>query len=304
MNTTNTAPLDRQPSTEAPDAEGVYRIWPGAAPGSEDWTHSERTMPVPWPASTPRRLTRNVVTPTVTVFRPAPGTATGAAMVIAPGGAFHFLLVDHEGYDMARWLAQQGVTCFVLKYRLGRSTDDDGKLLEFRTDLGTRLAAMKADPDHPMHETMLAARLWGEEDGRQAIRFVRANAASWGIDPDRIGITGFSAGGGVTMGPVLEHDEQSKPNFAAPIYAAWREGASVPADACPLFIVISHDDGSVPALSSLRLYEAWNKAGKSAELHVFGNGGHGYGMAKEGWLSDPWPDLLANWLRLQGVIAR
>lgn len=304
MNTTIAPPLDRQPSAEAPDAEGVYRIWPGAAPGSEDWTWSERTMQVPWPTSSPRRLTRNVVTPTVTVFRPAPGKATGAALVIAPGGAFHFLLVDHEGYDMARWLAQQGVTCFVLKYRLGRSTDDDAKLLEFRNDLQSRLAASKTDPDHPMRATMHEARLWGEEDGRQAIRFVRAHAANWGLDPNRIGITGFSAGGGVAMGPVLEHDEQSKPNFAAPIYAAWREGTPVPADACPLFIVISDDDGSVPPLSSLRLYEAWHKAGKPAELHIFGNGGHGYGMARDGWLSDPWPELLANWLKLQGVTAK
>ncbi|MBN9316662.1 MAG: alpha/beta hydrolase [Devosia sp.] len=304
MNTTITAPPDRQPALEAPDAEGVYRIWPGAAPGSEGWTWSERTMPVPWPTTSPRRLTRNVVTPTVTAFRPAPGKATGAAMVIAPGGAFHFLLVDHEGYDMARWLAGQGVTCFVLKYRLGRSTDDDAQLLEFRNDLQARLAASKTDPNHPMRQAMHEARLWGEEDGRQAIRFVRANAAHWGIDPNRIGITGFSAGGGVTMGPVLEHDAQSRPDFAAPIYAAWREGAPVPADACPLFIVISDDDGSVPALSSLRLYEAWHKAGKPVELHIFGNGGHGYGMAKEGWLSDPWPELLANWLKLQGVIAK
>lgn len=303
MNTPITAPLHRQPAPEASDAEGVYDIWPGPAPGSEDWTWSERTMQVPWPASTPRRLTRNVATPTVTVFRPAPGTATGASIVIAPGGAFHFLMVDHEGYDMARWLAGQGVTCFVLKYRLGRSPDDDENLLEFRTELQARLAASKADPSHPARKLLDEIRQLGEEDGRQAIRFVRAHAANWGLDPDRIGITGFSAGGGVTMGPVLQHDEQSKPNFAAPIYAAWREGHAVPADACPLFIVISDDDGSVPALSSLRLYEAWHKAGKSAELHIFGNGGHGYGMAKEGWLSDPWPDLLANWLKRHGVIA-
>jgi len=303
MNTTITAPLDRQPSVEAPDAEGVYRIWSGAAPGSEGWTWSERTMEVPWPTSSPRRLTRNVITPTVTMFRPAPGTATGAAVVIAPGGAFHFLLVDHEGYDMARWLAQQGVTCFVLKYRLARSTDDDTKLLEFRNDMHARIAASKTDPGHPMHQVMHEARLWGEEDGRQAIRFVRANAASWGIDPNRIGITGFSAGGGVAMGPVLEHDATSRPDFAASIYAAWREGVSVPKDACPLFIVISDDDGTVPALSSLRLYQAWHEAGKSAELHIFGNGGHGYGMAREGWLSDPWPELLGSWLKVQGVIA-
>jgi len=289
-------------SAEAPDAKGVYQIWPGAAPGSEDWTWSERTMPVPWPSSAPRRLTYNVVVPTVTVFRPDPAKATGAAIVIAPGGAFHFLMVDHEGYDMARWLAGLGVTCFVLKYRVAHSVDADHDLLAFRNELQGHLS--NDPPDSPVRRRVADARLLGEADGRQAIRFVRANAARWGVDPGRIGITGFSAGGGVAMGPVFDHDDQSRPDFAAPVYAAWRQGMPVPPDACPLFIVISDDDRSVPAASSIQLYEAWHAAGKSAELHIFGNGGHGWGMAKEGWLSDPWPDLLANWLRARGVVAK
>ena len=121
-----TEEIVRLDSVEAPDAEGVYRIWPGEGrgPGSEDWTWSERTMRVPW-SDLDRRVTRNVVIPTVTVLRPPAGKANGTAMVVAPGGAFHFLMMDHEGYDMARWLAARGVTAFVLKYRLGRSPDDD-----------------------------------------------------------------------------------------------------------------------------------------------------------------------------------
>ena len=118
-----TEEIVRLDSVEAPDAEGVYRIWPGEGrgPGSEDWTWSERTIRVP-PSDLDRRFTRNVVIPTVTVFRPPAGKANGTAMVVAPGGAFHFLMMDHEGYDMARWLAARGVTAFVLKYRLGQIT--------------------------------------------------------------------------------------------------------------------------------------------------------------------------------------
>jgi acetyl esterase/lipase len=125
---------------EAPDATEIVRIWPGdgVPPGSEGWTQRESTMQVPW-AKRAMRLSRNVVVPTLTVFRPAPGKANGTAMVVAPGGAFHFLMVDHEGYDLARWLSERGVTTFVLKYRLGRTPDADAELNDFRTELQANL---------------------------------------------------------------------------------------------------------------------------------------------------------------------
>lgn len=290
---------------EAPDAAGIYRIWPGdgAAPGSEAWTWQQSTMTIPW-AVTDRRLSRNVVTPTLTLFRPAPERANGTAMIIAPGGAFHFLMIDHEGYDMARWLADLGVTTFVLKYRLARTPDADADLLAFRNELQSRLHDSRAGTRPPASPIIQEARLWGEEDGRQAIRFVREHAADWGIDPTRIGIGGFSAGGGVAMGAVMEHDAQSRPDFAAPIYAAYRDGLPVPADAPPLFIAIAHDDKSVSPVSAARLYEAWHQADKSAELHIFGNGAHGFGMGKAGFLSDPWADLFKSWLSAQGLLPK
>jgi acetyl esterase/lipase len=127
MNDMQSGNLVRHDPVEAPDAEGVYRIWPGTAPGSETWDWSERTIQVPW-SDLDRRVTRNVADPTVTVFRPPAAKANGTAMIVAPGGGFNFLMVDHEGYDMARWLNELGITAFVLKYRLGRTPDADDDL--------------------------------------------------------------------------------------------------------------------------------------------------------------------------------
>jgi acetyl esterase/lipase len=286
------------------DPTEVHRIWPGngVPPGSEAWDWQERTARVPWSA-TPRRYTRNVVIPTLTVHRPAAGKANGTALVIAPGGAFHFLMIDHEGHDMARWLTGLGVTALVLSYRLARTPDDDAVMDEFRTEMHVRLRRMRqTDEPSPERELMQQVREMGEADGRQAIRFVRAQAADWGIDKGRIGIVGFSAGGGVTMGTAMGYDADSRPDYAVGVYPSWRPELTVPRDAPPLFLVISDDDPSVPALTSVRLYEAWHASGAPAELHIFRNGGHGYGMAKEGWLSDIWPTLLERWMRERGLV--
>jgi acetyl esterase/lipase len=286
------------------DPAVVHRIWPGngVPPGSEGWDWQERTAQVPW-LTINRRYTRNVVVPTLTVHRPARGRASGAAMIVAPGGAFHFLMIDHEGHDMARWLAGMGVTALVLSYRLARTPDDDAVMTEFRTAMHERLKRTRQTDEPSEFRDMLAGvRQMGEEDGRQAIRFARAHAAEWGIDAGRVGIAGFSAGGGVTMGAAMEYDTASRPDFAVGVYPSRRAELSVPKDAPPLFLVHSDDDPLVPALSTVRLYEAWHAAGAAAELHLFGNGGHGYGMAKEGWLSDAWPGLLERWMRERGLV--
>ena len=285
------------------DPTETYRIWPGngVPPGSESWDWSERTARVPWSPTLPR-YTRNVVIPTVTVHRPA--NPNGTTLVVAPGGAFHFLMIDHEGHDMARWLNTFGVTVLVLKYRLARTPDADDEVEAFRAEMHKQLRpALKTDDGPPRRDFVLTERKMGEEDGRQAVRFARAHAAEWGLDPNRIGIAGYSAGGGVSMGAAMEHDAASRPDFAVGVYPAWRGELSVPADAPPLFLVISDDDASVPSVSSTRLYEAWHKSGAPAELHVFGNGGHGWGMLEAGWLSDIWPQLLERWLRVRGLIA-
>jgi hypothetical protein len=127
-------------------------------------------------------------------------------------------------------------------------------------------------------------------------RFVRQHAR-------RIGIAGFSAGGGVVMGAVMHHDARSRPDFAAPIYAGYRTATPVLADASPLFIALTDDDKLAAPISGARLYEAWHAAGKSAELHVLAQGEHGFGMKKQNLPSDAWIDLFKTWLGHLGYLA-
>jgi acetyl esterase/lipase len=289
-----------------PGAAGSFNIWHGSGipPGSETWTWSEQSMQDP-NSSFPNEMVRNVVIPTVTMFKPALDTANGTAVIVAPGGAFHFLMMNHEGYDVARWLTNFGVTAFVLKYRVQHSPENDAEMPAFLDELWEKLP----HPDHmevnpPMtYPPAEEARLWGEEDGRQAIRFVRQHAAEWDIHPNRIGIMGFSAGGGIAINAILERDSRSRPDFAAGIYPGYRIVTPVPDDASPLFIVIADDDAAIAPISSARLYEDWHKARKSIELHIFANGGHGFGMRKQNLLSDIWVDLFKNWMASQGHIS-
>jgi len=249
-------------------------------------------------------MVRNVVIPTVTMFKPAAGTANGTSVIVAPGGAFHVLMVDYEGYDVARWLTEIGVTVLVLRYRVARTPDNDADVPAFTQHLTSVLPHPGPAEENPPvgTEATEEARLWGEEDGRQAIRFVRQHASEWGLDPHRIGIAGFSAGGGVVMGAVMQHDARSRPDFAVGIYPGYRTAVPVPADAPPLFIAIADDDKAVAPISAARLYEAWHKAGKPAELHVFASGGHGFGTKKQNLSSDSWIDLLKGWLAAQGYL--
>ena len=249
-------------------------------------------------SSPPTEMVRNVVIPTVTMFKPEAGTANGTALIIAPGGAFHFLMIDRAGYKVAQWLTKLGVTAFVLKYRVHHTPEVDADMpafLEEMTRQTPEVARTEIDPPTrflPAEE----ARLWGEEDGRQAIRFVRQHADEWSIDPKRIGIIGFSAGGGVAVNAALEFDAESRPDFVAGIYPAYRKVTPIPEDVPPLFIMITDTDGAVAPISAARLYESWHKVGQTVELHIFANGGHGFGMHKQNLLSDQWTDLFKNWM--------
>jgi acetyl esterase/lipase len=151
-------------------------------------------------------------------------------------------------------------------------------------------------------EEMLGVYKLASEDGRQAVKVVREHAADWGIKPDRIGIMGFSAGGMVTTAVATQYEEAGRPNFAAPIYGPGYDSAKVPSDAPPLFICCASDDGLVPPKENIRLYSEWKAAGKSAELHIYAIGGHGFGMRKQGLLSDAWIDRFGDWLGQQGLL--
>lgn len=280
------------------DSAGVFAIWPGSGipPGSEKWSWHEQSTQAS-SGNTSNRMVRNVAIPTVTVFKPA-SDANGTAVIIAPGGAYRFLMIDYEGIDMAHWLTQHGVTAFVLKYRVAHTPDNDADMPAFLQNFSKVLRPPAQDEAKPpaLDQEGEAARLLADEDGRQAIRFVRQHAADWAIDPKRIGIAGFSAGGGVVMGTVMRHDAGSRPDFAAPIYPAYEISTPVPTDAPPLFIALADDDRLVAPISGARLYEAWHAAGKPAELHIFLNGEHGFGMKKQNLLADSWIDLFGHWL--------
>lgn len=289
---------------QPPDAAGLFAIWPasGVPPGAEGWPWHEQAMQAPG-NDAPSTMVRNVVVPTVTMFRPADGAANGTSLIVAPGGAFRFLMMDHEGYEMARWLTGLGVTAFVLRYRLAHMPEDDAEMraLLQRPGGGPPIQDRAEEGPPQGDEFAQAARGWAEEDGRQAIRFVRGQAAAWGLDPERVGIAGFSAGGEVALGAALRHDRPSRPDFAAGLYPGYTP-TPVPSDAPPLFLAITDDDVLVGPISTARLYEAWHKAGRPAELHVFTRGRHGFGMRKQGLPPDAWTDLFKNWLAAQGVL--
>ena len=271
------------------ETKQVITLWPDGAPGTADWRQAEQDTHALPPFDI--RVVRNVTKPTLTVFLPDPAVATGTGVIVCPGGAFHFLAIDHEGYEVARWLAAHGVAAFVLKYRVVPTAVDDG---EFQR----QMAETMADRDK-MRELMKEIADYGVADAQQALRLVQAQAADWRLDQKRIGILGFSAGGIVTCGVAVADNAEAKPAFAAPIYGAPREGIAVPADAPPLFIAVADDDDWA-SRASLGLSSAWKTAGRSVEMHIYAQGGHGFGMRQMGLPSDHWIERFVEWLQAQG----
>jgi acetyl esterase/lipase len=264
--------------------ERVVRLYDGSAPGSENWTQEEKEN---------SRIVYNVAKPTLTVFLPDPSIATGTAVVICPGGGFYLLSIDSEGFDVARWLTGKGVACFVLKYRLVESKTDNpmSELMSKGNKLGEIVA--------PVIKLAMA-------DGQTAIGYVRKHAQEYKVNPDRIGIMGFSAGGTLTASVAYNYTPETRPSFVAPIYLQyeWTIKGTVPNDAPPMFILAATDDPLGLASHSIALYQDWTKARKSAELHLLAKGGHGFGMRKQNLPSDHWIERFADWLDGQGLLKK
>ena len=252
----------------------------------------------------------NVVQPTLTVFTPAPGTANGTAVIICPGGGYARLSIDSEGYDVAKRLNEMGVTAFVLKYRLPNE---------------------QSQPDKSIAPLL---------DAQQALRFVRQQAAKYSLNPERIGLMGFSAGGhlaawagtqfarpaGDNPGP-----ESVRPAFLVLLYpvisfsdslrhAGSRDnllGKSPSAEQIrqysnelhvsvqtpPTFLVHAEDDKTVPVNNSIVFYQACLRHGVPAELHLYPRGGHGFGL-NNSTTPDRWTDRLRNWLEANGWLTK
>jgi acetyl esterase/lipase len=273
--------------SEAPE---IVQLWPGVAPGTEGWTGREVHIAAKVPgADQTSESILNVTTPTLEVFRPAAGKATGAAMIVCPGGGFAALAFGLEGVQVAQWLAERGITAFVLKYRVRMSPN-------FRLPSDIR--------HHPeQFEAFAAAMEPGREiavaDAVQSVRYIRANATQYGVSPERIGLMGFSAGALTTMGVITDGPADAQPNLAAPIYGTMVDKAPPPS-APPLFIAAAQDDPVVPVAKSLEIFNRWTNAGLPAELHIYETGGHGFGLAKRHKLTDAWPAAFEPWLVAHG----
>jgi acetyl esterase/lipase len=284
------------------------RLWPGKAPGSESWTVPEVTTTSP----AGDRTISNVTDPTVTVFLPPPASATGTAVVIAPGGALRVLGWDNEGVKAAQWLNSKGIAALVLKYRTLQTMPGGGRgrgvapagvggaAAGPRKELEIRNGNANPEPDDPGLREVLQM---GIADAQQALRLARRNAAAWRIDPARIGIMGFSAGGGIAVGTALAERSDASPDFLVSLYGPSLQDVNVPAHAPPLFIAVGASHFNVTN-GCLALFAAWKAAGKPAEIHVYDQVSAGFGMTKRGLPVDSWSDRLLDWLAARKLLNR
>jgi len=285
------------------------RLWPGKAPGSESWTIPETTTTSP----SGDRTIANVSDPSVVVFLPAPASATGAAVVVAPGGALRVLGWDHEGTKAARWLNERGIAALVLKYRTlqvapaagrGRGTSaptsGPNPTLGPRQELDIRKANANPEPDDPALSEVLRMAI---ADAQQAVRLARRNATAWQIDATRVGIMGFSAGGGVAVGTALAQRSDASPDFLVSLYGPALQDVEVPAQAPPLFIAVGATHFNVTN-GCLALFVAWKAAGKPAEIHVYDQVSAGFGMTPRGLPVDTWTERLFEWMVSRKIVPR
>ena len=269
-------------------AQDVLPLYPGTPPGSAQENYPEREyFSKTWNAE----VVANVTKPTLTVFKPSPELRNSTALVICPGGGFMALAINSEGNDVAKYAVARGVTAFVLKYRLAHTGEDATQEFNEMLKDGQKLREM-------LGKTVPLAIA----DGLAAVTYVRQHASEWGVSSDRVGIIGFSAGGAVTAGVAFHYLPEGRPAFVAPIYAGGGQfkDATVPADAPPMFVAVATDDELGLAPVSVFLYEKWIAAHKSAELHIYSKGGHGFGMRKQNLPVDHWIDRFADWMELHG----
>jgi endo-1,4-beta-xylanase len=253
-------------------------LWPKGVPGPK-WDGKPEAVRM---TDQGDHVWSHITTPTLTPYLPAPGTATGAAVIVIPGGGHKEIWIDHEGYRVAEWLSQHGVAAFVLKYRLSK---EDGSPFGLETDTLS--------------------------DAQRAIREVRHNAKAWGIDPNRVGAIGFSAGGNLAAlagwrGPVpvaapdAVDAENAKPDFIGLVYPGQTD-ATFTADMPPAFLLGGEKDQVSDWLPSL--YLSLKQAKVPVEIHMLSGVGHGFGIRA----TNPahvavWPSLFYNWMDAEGFL--
>lgn len=283
------------------------RLYEGAAPGTESWTQEEQIF-----GSSDDCTITNVTVPELEVF--VPEHPNGSAMVVCPGGGFYMLSYSNEGTKVAKRLNEQGITAFVLKYRLNPFFKADGSkyenagemMIEFFTrflfPVRERIAREQgiAPENVEIASAINSAEdidtRWAYADADRAMEIVRAGADKWGIDTDRIGIIGFSAGSMTAMNQALNHNEATRPNFVGAIYTGVAEGFKLPEDAAPLFMCSPVNDVFLPQETS-RALQAWREAKVPVELHYYSKCGHGYGATMQNASCDLWMEQLFAFMK-------
>jgi acetyl esterase/lipase len=281
------------PAPKLPDPI-VVELWPGKVPGDAGIPGAESTKTYESPLVGPTMLVSNVSRPSIAVYPAPKDRNTGTAMVICPGGGYWNLFWELEGTEVAAWLNSVGMTAIILKYRVPRRPND-----------------VKGEPaPGPLL------------DAQRAVSVVRARAAEWGVDPGRIGMVGFSAGGHLVFATATNFDQRKyepvdaadqascRPDFGVMCYPGYMKAADkdelspglrVPPGTPPILLAHAYDDstkvgGSIPDHSAVT-FLALKRAGIPAELHIFADGNHDFGVRRNGKLTSSWPDLCLKWLR-------
>ena len=277
----------------------VVEIWPGTAPeesgniGEEKFRMSPKLDRKQVEVTEQTRLLTNVTKPTLTIYRPAKEKDTGTAMLICPGGGYWDLYWQLEGEEVAAWLNSIGVTGIILKYRVPRRPDE-----------------VKGEPARrPL------------QDAQRAVSLVRSNAAKWGINPQQIGMVGFSAGGHLAIATATSFDRRTyepvddvdkiscRPDFAIGAYSGYLKakdkdqiapGLRIPPGTPPIFLAHGGNDIISPPEHSVLMYLALKKAGIPAELHIYATAAHDFGVRKSDHPCSTWTEACTNWLRHQG----
>jgi endo-1,4-beta-xylanase len=259
-------------------------LWPGVAPGSE----GRKEMELVEHGANGERKVSSIHQPSLTAYLPAKDKATGTAVIIAPGGAHRYLAIDHEGYNVARWLSERGIAGFVLKNRLARETNSTYKI-----DV------------HALADT------------QRAVRLVRSRATEWGINPKHVGVMGFSAGGELTALVSTRFDngiadatdpierQSCKPDFQALIYPGRSRDIVASTNSPPVFLACAYNDRQDISEGLAEVYLKFKKAGVPAELHIYGTGGHGFGLRSTNMKPvGAWAERFSAWLADSGFLAK
>jgi endo-1,4-beta-xylanase len=269
--------------TLAADAPPAVLLWPNGAPGAEGKTGEEKVR-----LEGPDHVVTGVNKPDLTVYLPAKDQATGAGVIVIPGGGHKEIWIDHEGHNVAQWLAAHGIAAFVLKYRL----------------------AKEPDSTYTVEKDELA-------DTQRALRLVRARATEWGVDPARVGVIGFSAGGELAALVSMRNDtgqpdatdpvdhQSCKPAFQGLIYPG-NSASIVPAkDSPPAFLCCGEGDRTDISEGLANVYLLFKRAGVPADLHIYAGVGHGFGLrpTQKGAVAE-WPQRFADWLRDRGFLGK